>query len=85
MEQVMDNDFIRQVYYHSLTPIHEPIKYIPIDFALESEYGYGYGNGYGDEYGNGDGKGYGYGNGSGSEYGNGYGRGDGYGDRSRSG
>ncbi len=40
---MLDNDFIRQVYYHSLTPIHEPIKYIPTDFTIKDENGYGSG------------------------------------------
>lgn len=69
MEQVMDNDFIRQVYYHSLTLTHEPIKYIPIDFTIKDGDGYGSGDG------SGDGSGYGNGDGDGSGYEDGYGNG----------
>ena len=67
MEPIMDNDFIRQVYYHSLTLTHEPIKYIPIDFTIKD------GDGNGDGYGKGYGKG--YGDGCGNVCGNGYGNG----------
>lgn len=53
MEPIMDNNFIRQVYYHSLIPIHEPVKYISIDFIVKNRDGHG--NGSGDGYGNGHG------------------------------
>ena len=56
MEQVMDNDFIRQVYYHSITLTHEPIKYIPIDFTIKDGDGSGSGSGSGSGNGYGSGK-----------------------------
>ena len=66
---LMDNDFIRQVYYHSLTVTHKPVKYTPIDFPIKSGNGYGYGSGNGNGYG--DGSGYGSGNGNRNGSGNG--------------
>ncbi len=48
---LMDNDFIRQVYYHSLIVTHKPVKYTPIDFSIRSGYGNGSGYGYGSGYG----------------------------------
>lgn len=52
---LMDNAFIRQVYYHSLIILHKPVKYTPIDFTSRDVYGNGSGNGSG--YGDGSGEG----------------------------
>ncbi len=55
----MDNDFIRQVYYHSLVITHKPIEYTPIDFINKSgnRSGSGNGSGSGSGYESGDGNG----------------------------
>lgn len=53
----LDNDFIRQVYYHSLIVTHKPVKYISIDFTSSDGNGSGEGDGSGSGYGNGNGSG----------------------------
>jgi len=71
------DSFLLKVYYSNLLPIHNPVKYVPIEFSVISIDGDGKEDGNGDGKEDGSGSGNGNGSGNGSGYGSGYGNGSG--------